>query len=263
MKLQRALIDQRLHFLRSDGEAVFAAECPVFPFPQDALTYGDFHEYTGEFESVPVVSPSKIVCVGRNYSEHANELGNAIPSSPLLFLKAPSSIIQEGDSIRLPEQSSRVEHEGELGIVIGRRCCQMRDDQDPLDYVFGYTCVNDVTARDLQKADVQFTRGKSFDSFCPVGPVIETDLDISDIGVAVSVNGEVKQSGRTSQMVFDIPFLLRYISMQMTLLPGDLIATGTPGGVSGLQHGDLCEVSIEGIGTLQNPVTDQHYSRRL
>ena len=199
-------------------------------------------------------TPSKIVCVGRNYAEHAKELGNEVPAAPLLFLKAPSTIIASGDEIVIPPQSSQVEHEGELGVVIGRDCKNIADDEDPFGYVLGYTCLNDVTARDVQRSDVQFTRGKSFDTFCPIGPHIETELDVSDIRVTTKVNGVVKQDGRTSQMVFPVAFLVRYISRQMTLKAGDIIATGTPSGVSKMVSGDVCEVTVEGIGTLTNTV---------
>lgn len=199
-------------------------------------------------------TPSKIVCVGRNYADHAKELGNEVPSAPLLFLKAPSAIISDGQSIVVPPQSSQVEHEGELAVVIGRECKDILDSEDPLQFVLGFTCLNDVTARDIQRADVQFTRGKSFDTFCPIGPHIETDLDSSDLRVTTKVNGVVRQDARTSQMVFPISYLVRYISRQMTLKPGDVIATGTPAGVSKLVDGDICEVEIEGIGTLRNEV---------
>lgn len=198
--------------------------------------------------------PSKIVCIGRNYADHAAELGNAVPKEPLLFLKAPSALIRNGDIIKIPAQSAQVEHEGELAIVIGRTCKSIRDDEDPLSYVQGYTCLNDITARDIQRMDVQFTRGKSFDTFCPVGPVIETDLDVTNLRVTCSVNGQIKQDGVTSQMVFPVAELIRYVSRQMTLNAGDIIATGTPSGVSKLSEGDVCEVTIEGIGTLRNPV---------
>lgn len=198
--------------------------------------------------------PSKIVCVGRNYADHAAELGNEVPKTPLLFLKAPSSLIRDGEPIIIPPQSERVEHEAELAIVIKERAKDLRDDEDVFKYILGFTCLNDVTARDIQRADVQFTRGKSFDTFCPVGPHIETNLDVSDIEVQCRVNGEIRQTGRTSQMVFPVEFLVRYISRQMTLMPGDLIATGTPAGVSKLEPGDVCEVVIEGIGSLSNPV---------
>lgn len=199
-------------------------------------------------------SPSKIVCVGRNFAEHAAELGNEAPKEPLLFLKAPSALIRHEDAIRIPAQSSQVEHEGELAVIIGSTCSDIGDNVDPLQFVRGYTCLNDVTARDIQRKDVQFTRGKSFDTFCPIGPVVVADLDVTDIRVTCSVNGELKQNGRTSQMVFPVDFLIRYISRQMTLNPGDIIATGTPSGVSKLSTGDVCEVTIEGIGTLRNIV---------
>lgn len=202
------------------------------------------------------VLPSKVVCVGRNYADHAMELGNEMPAEPLLFLKAPSAIVASGDDIEIPKLSTQVEHEGELGIVIGRTASRIGDDDDPLAYVLGFTCVNDVTARDLQRKDVQFTRAKSFDTFCPVGPWIVTDIDPSDIAVTTRVNGQVKQHGRTSSMAFSVPFLVRYISNVMTLNPGDLIATGTPAGVSRLVDGDEVEVEVEGIGILRNRVKD-------
>ncbi|CAN5576440.1 fumarylacetoacetate hydrolase family protein [soil metagenome] len=211
--------------------------------------------YADEVTMLPPVAPSKIVCVGRNYAEHAAELGNEVPKSPLLFLKAPSAIIGNGDAVVIPEQSGQVEHEAELAIVIGHRAKDIGDEDDALKYILGYTCLNDVTARDIQRADVQFTRGKSFDTFCPIGPVLETDIDVSDVRVTCSVNGEVRQDGRTSQMIFPVPFLVRFISRQMTLMPGDVIATGTPSGVSKMNAGDVCDVTIEKIGTLTNPIT--------
>jgi len=200
------------------------------------------------------IRPSKIICVGRNYREHAAELGNKMPDEPLLFLKAPSAIISSGDEIVLPSASQQVEHEGELGVVIGRVARNIPKDEDPLSYVLGYTCVNDVTARDLQRKDVQFTRGKSFDTFCPVGPWIETDIDPSNVAVETRLNGEVKQKGNTADMAFSVAFLIRYISEIMTLYPGDLIATGTPAGVSRMKPGDIVEVEVGGIGILRNQV---------
>lgn len=208
-----------------------------------------------EISLLAPVTPSKIVCVGRNYMEHAAELGNPMPSEPLLFLKPPSAIIATGESIRLPAASVQVEHEGELGVVIGRAASSLSDGEDPLAYVLGYTCINDVTARDLQRRDVQFTRAKSFDTFCPVGPFIATDINPADVAVMTRVNGEIKQNARTSSMAFSVASLLRYISRVMTLLPGDLIATGTPAGVSSLQDGDVVEVEVEGIGVLRNAVS--------
>ncbi|HEY4425096.1 MAG TPA: fumarylacetoacetate hydrolase family protein [Pyrinomonadaceae bacterium] len=200
------------------------------------------------------IRPSKIVCVGRNYREHAAELGNKMPEEPLLFLKAPSAIITAGEEIVLPSASQQVEHEGELGVVIGRVARNIASNEDPLSYVLGYTCVNDVTARDLQRKDVQFTRGKSFDTFCPVGPWIETDIDPSNVAVETRLNGEVKQKGNTADMAFPVAFLIRYISEIMTLYPGDLIATGTPAGVSRMKPGDIVEIEVAGIGILQNRV---------
>lgn len=200
-------------------------------------------------------SPSKIVCVGRNYADHAVELGNDVPVEPLLFLKAPSAIIRDGDAIVLPPQSVQVEHEGELAVVISKTCKNLTDADDPLEYVLGYTCLNDVTARDLQRKDGQFARAKSFDTFCPIGSTLVTDLDISDLRITTKVNGVTKQDGRTSQMVFSVDFLIRYISNMMTLNAGDVIATGTPSGVSKLTSGDVCEIEIEGIGVLTNAVT--------
>ena len=198
--------------------------------------------------------PSKIVCVGRNYADHAAELGNEVPVEPLLFLKAPSAIIGDCDPIVVPPQSAQVEHEGELAIIIGRKCKDLTETDDPFEYVGGFACLNDVTARDLQRKDGQFARAKSFDTFCPIGRAVDARVDISDIRVITRVNGVVKQDGRTAQMVFPPDFLIRYISNMMTLLPGDIIATGTPSGVSPMKPGDVCEVEIEGIGTLTNPV---------
>ena len=198
--------------------------------------------------------PSKIVCVGRNYAAHAAELGNEMPREPLIFLKPPSSIIGPDDAILLPSFSNRIEHEAELGVVIGKPCAHLADDEDPLSYVLGYTCVNDVTARDLQKADVQFTRAKGFDTFCPIGPYIETRIDARDVLVECRVNGDRRQSASTSLMAYPVASIVRWISRVMSLLPGDLIATGTPAGVGPLVAGDTVEVSVAGIGILRNPV---------
>ena len=195
------------------------------------------------------VAPSKILCIGRNYAAHAKELGHDVPAEPLLFLKPPSSLLDPGGAIRLPPESTRVEHEAELGVVIGKRCRNVPYD-DALAYVFGYTCVGDITARDLQRKDVQFTRAKGFDTFCPVGPWIETDLDASKLRVQCRVNGGTKQDGVTSNMIFDVPTLVAYASRMMTLEPGDLIATGTPEGVGPLVAGDALEIEIDRIGVL-------------
>jgi len=235
------------------NRTIFPLENFKIPFEQNNQVKLTEHIEIENVKLLPA-TPSKIVCVGRNYAEHAAELGNEVPEQPLLFLKAPSSVITENKAIVIPRQSLQVEHEGELACIIGRTCKDLSDHQNPLEYVFGYTCLNDVTARDLQRIDVQFTRAKSFDTFCPVGGFIETELDVSDIRVTTRVNGVIKQDGRTSQMVFPVPFLVRYISNQMTLNAGDIIATGTPSGVSQLNAGDFCEVEIEGIGVLGNMV---------
>jgi 2-keto-4-pentenoate hydratase/2-oxohepta-3-ene-1,7-dioic acid hydratase in catechol pathway len=193
--------------------------------------------------------PSKIVCVGRNYAAHAKELGNEVPKEPLLFFKPPSAIIGPGEHVVLPPESERVEHESELGVVIGRRIRRATRDEAKA-AVYGYTCVCDVTARDLQKKDGQWTRAKGFDTFCPVGPWIETDLDVSDLEVKCTVDGAVRQQGRTSQMMFDVPTLIAYVSAAMTLEPGDLIVTGTPEGVGPLAPGNRVTVAVERIGEL-------------
>lgn len=198
--------------------------------------------------------PSKIVAVGRNYREHAKELGNTAPDEePILFLKAPSTLISEGDAIVLPPESARVDYEGELALVIGRRIKGWPQERW-LDALSGVACANDVTARDLQKKDGQWARAKSFDTFCSVGPKVVPDLDASDLAIETRVNGVVKQSSRTSEMVFSPSFLVAYISRMMTLLPGDIILTGTPVGVGPLAAGDVVEVSIEKIGVLKNRV---------
>ena len=207
-----------------------------------------------EVKLLAPVAPSKIVCVGRNYRDHAAELGNPMPDEPLLFLKPPSAVVGHLDAVELPAVSSRVEHEGELGVVIKRRARHIGDNENSLDYVLGYTCVNDVTARDLQRRDVQFTRAKSFDTFCPVGPYIVTGIDPFDLQVETRVNGETRQRGRTAAMAFPVAYLIRYISHVMTLEAGDVISTGTPAGVAPLLGGDVCEIEVEGVGTLRNTV---------
>ena len=204
---------------------------------------------------LPPVVPSKIVCIGRNYKEHAAELGNEVPKEPLLFLKTPSSLIAHKQAIHKPAISQRVDFEGELAIVIGKRCTKIGREEDVRQYVRGYTIVNDVTARDLQKTDGQWSRAKGFDTFCPAGPIVTDEID-PDRGIQVQtrLNGELRQDGNTRDLIFPIPFLLRYITAAITLYPGDLIPTGTPSGVAPMQPGDTVEVRIEGIGTLSNPV---------
>jgi 2-keto-4-pentenoate hydratase/2-oxohepta-3-ene-1,7-dioic acid hydratase in catechol pathway len=203
------------------------------------------------------VQPSKIICVGRNYREHAAELGNEVPAEPLIFFKPPSSVIGPGETIVRPKISDRVDHEGELGVVIGKRCRNLKADEDVRPYILGYTCVNDVTARDLQKKDGQWTRGKGFDTFCPVGPIVVDTLDPwAGVDVETRVNGQVKQQGNTRDFIFSLDVVIRYIAQVMTLLPGDLIATGTPSGVGPLIGGDTVEITVAGVGSLQNSVSD-------
>lgn len=197
--------------------------------------------------------PSKIVCVGRNYADHAKELGNEVPGAPLLFLKPPSAIIASGEAIVLPPASARVEFEAEIGVVVGRRMHRVKPEEAER-WIQGFVCLNDVTARDLQKSDGQWTRAKGFDTFCPVGPRIAEGLDWHSLEVIGRVNGQERQRAPTSAMVFSIPILLAYISNVMTLEPGDLVATGTPAGVGPLQPGDVVEVEIPGVGVLRNPV---------
>lgn len=204
------------------------------------------------------LQPTKIVCVGRNYREHAAELGNEVPAEPLIFLKPPSSLLDPGGAIVRPRISTRVDHEGELGVVIRSKCYKLRDGEDVRSFILGYTCVNDVTARDLQKKDGQWTRGKGFDTFCPVGPVVSDEVDPwSGLQVQTRVNGVVRQDGNTRDVIFSLDEVIRYISSFMTLNPGDLIATGTPAGVGPLNTGDIVEVSVAGLCALRNPVVDE------
>lgn len=204
------------------------------------------------------VRPSKIVCIGRNYREHAEELGHEVPKEPLIFLKATSSLLPPGGIVRRPKISERVDHEGELGVVIGKTCYQPAPDADIRQYILGYTCVNDVTARDLQNKDGQWSRSKGFDTFCPVGPLVTDEIDPwAGVGVSTRVNGEIKQSGNTRDFIFDLDRVIRHIAEAMTLFPGDLIPSGTPSGVGPLAAGDVVEVNVEGVGTLKNPVADE------
>jgi len=228
------------------------AEIDGLPFGQ--VTFTGQRWALADVRLLSPILPSKVVCVGRNYAEHAAEHGAQVLSEPLLFLKPSTAVIGPGDAIRLPPQSKQVEHEAELAVVIGPPGARRADREQAARAIFGYTCANDVTARDLQRSDGQWTRAKGFDSFCPLGPWIVTDLDPSDLEVRCEVNEEVRQLGRTKDMVFDIPALISYISHVMTLLPGDVILTGTPAGVGPLTAGDKVAVRITGIGTLSNQV---------
>lgn len=243
-----------------DCDGTLWIERLLAPFQEDPwtqLSHEDFEPVLfGTVRLLAPVVPSKIVCIGRNYREHAAELGNEVPKEPLLFLKAPSSVIAQGEAIRIPRLSQRVDFEGELAAVIGRRASHIGAEEEVRSYIRGYTIVNDVTARDLQKSDGQWSRAKGFDTFCPMGPLVTDEID-PEAGLAVEtrLNGDRKQHGTTLDLIFDIATLLRHITAAMTLMPGDVIPTGTPAGVGPMRPGDHVEVFIEGIGTLGNPVT--------
>ncbi len=233
------------------------AEIEGHPFGQ--LSFSGARWALPDVRLLSPILPSKVVCVGRNYADHAAEHGNEVPKEPLLFLKPSTSVIGPRDAIRLPVFSKQVEHEAELAVVIGAPGARRADRAAAERAIFGYTCANDVTARDLQRSDGQWTRAKGFDSFCPIGPWITTGLDVSDLEIRCEVGRnpddmEVRQLGRTKDMVFDVPGLVSYISHVMTLLPGDVVLTGTPAGVSPLTEGDTVTVRIEGIGELSNTV---------
>ena len=237
--------------------------------PEEAA--GDMESLrTRRIEAIPLeeaallapVRPSKIVCVGRNYREHAAELGHDIPKEPLIFLKATSAILAPGGTVRRPKISERVDYEGELGVVIGKTCYQPPADADIREYILGYTCVNDVTARDLQNKDGQWSRAKGFDTFCPVGPLVSNEIDPcfgmgAGVGVETRVNGTVRQQGNTRDFIFALDVVIRHIAQAMTLFPGDLIPSGTPSGVGPVVAGDVMEVSVEGLGILRNTVVDE------
>jgi 2-keto-4-pentenoate hydratase/2-oxohepta-3-ene-1,7-dioic acid hydratase in catechol pathway len=261
-RLQTVHGPQNAEVVERDGELWVERLIP--PFEEGPQS--DFIDRGGaDFVAVPLaqarilspVHPSKIVCVGRNYREHAAELGNEVPAEPLLFLKAPSALIAAGDTIRRPSLSQRVDFEGEIAIVIGTQCSKIGPDEDPADYIRGYTLANDVTARDLQKKDGQWSRAKGFDTFCPVGPLVSDEVDPAQgLRITTHLNGELRQDGNTRDLIFPVDFLLRYITAAMTLFPGDLILTGTPAGVAPMKAGDEVAVSVEGLGTLTNPVAD-------
>jgi 2-keto-4-pentenoate hydratase/2-oxohepta-3-ene-1,7-dioic acid hydratase in catechol pathway len=233
----------------------FIAGISGHPFGSIQLT-GERYSLS-QVRLVAPMLPSKVLAIGRNYADHAREMGGEVPDEPLVFLKPSTSVIGSGEAISYPTAlSQRVDYEGELAVVIGRLCREVPKERAH-EVIFGYTCANDVTARDLQKKDVQFTRAKGFDTFCPLGPWIQTELDPSDLAITTSVNGEVKQSSRTSKLMYDIPALIAHVSAVMTLIPGDVILTGTPEGVGPLAIGDEVSVFIEGIGTLSNRVVSR------
>lgn len=252
MKIYRYLTEGRTSFAIDRGRGVHRVEGNSIFEAARSMPGHDGKPVMDALLAAPLI-PGKIVAVGRNYADHAKELGNAPPSEPLLFLKAPSAVVGPEEPIVIPSASSRVDFEGELAMVIGRQARRVPAEAWR-DYVLGFTCANDVTARDLQKKDVQFTRGKSFDTFCPLGPCIVTDLDPSDLALKTRLNGDTRQDARTSQMIFDPAVLIEFITAIMTLFPGDIVLTGTPAGVAPMSAGDTIEIEIEGIGVLRNPL---------
>src|SRR3954471_6534909 len=252
MRIARFSHDGDVAFGVVEGDDV--AELAGHPFGPVAFT-GNRWPLTAVRLLAPVL-PSKVVAIGKNYAEHATEMGGDVPEQPLIFLKPSTAVAGPGDEIAYPASSRRVDYEGELAVVIGRLCRDVPVERAP-EVILGFTCGNDVTARDQQKADGQWSRAKGYDTFCPLGPWIETELRAADVAVETRVNGELRQSGRTSQFVHDIPTLVSYITSAMTLLPGDVILTGTPAGVGPLEVGDEVAVTVEGIGTLRNPVRER------
>jgi 2-keto-4-pentenoate hydratase/2-oxohepta-3-ene-1,7-dioic acid hydratase in catechol pathway len=277
MKYCRFLLDNQPHYGSLEDRSNELWITDLIPAPEEDLAYHVAHIRAAatvlDFASLafdpmplsaadllPPVTPSKIICVGRNYRDHAKELGNEIPTEPLLFFKPPSSLLKPGGAVRMPAASARVDFEGELALIIGRRTTKLAPNADLRDVVRGYTIANDVTARDLQKKEAQWTRAKGFDTFCPVGPIVSDEVDPqAGLTVETRVNGELRQQGSTLDFIFSIPALLSYITAAITLESGDLILTGTPAGVGPLNAGDQVDISISGLGVLTNtfqPDTD-------
>ena len=267
MKYCRFIFEDKIHYgaVEERGGELWIVD--LAPAPEEDLAFHLVHaratSWTFDFEPMPLssarllppVTPSKIVCVGRNYRDHAQELGNEVPAEPLLFFKPPSALLNPGGVVRIPAASARVDFEGELALVIGRRTTKLPPGADWRSVVRGYTLANDVTARDLQKKDGQWTRAKGFDTFCPVGPLISDELDPeAGLTIETRVNGELRQHGSTLDFIFPIPALLSYITAAITLEPGDLVFTGTPSGVGPLAPGDHVEVFSPGLGVLLNTV---------
>ena len=253
MKICRAQKGADVFFGLIKGNTVFRLACNPFT---DIIVDKSSACLLSEVKLLNPVAPSKVVCIGKNYYDHALEMKEGIPAEPLMFLKPSTAVIGPEDEIVYPPDSHRLDFEAELGVVIKKRCRNVQPGQAK-NVILGYTCLNDVTARDLQKGDGQWTRGKGFDTFCPIGPWIETELDLSNTRVTSRLNGETKQDGNTGLMMHDVDKLIAYISRVMTLLPGDIIATGTPAGIGSMAHGDIIEVEVEGIGVLRNRVADK------
>lgn len=247
MKFLRFEAEEKILAGRLEGDRIFPLTNETFP--------RDFK--LSDVRLLPPCVPSKVVAVGLNYRDHAEELNLQLPQEPLLFIKPATSVISHGDTIILPSQSSRVDFEAELAVVVGKAAKHVSR-ENAGEYIIGYTCLNDVTARDLQNRDGQWTRSKSFDTFCPIGPWIETEIDPEDLSIELYLNGETKQKSRTSNLIFSPAVLVEFISSVMTLLPGDVIATGTTSGIGPMKAGDIVEVRIEGIGSLTNPVESEN-----
>ncbi len=249
MRIARFSIDDEVDFGVVEGDEV----APITGHPFAPFTFTGYRYQLSEVKLLAPVIPSKVVAIGKNYADHAVEMGGTPPSAPMIFLKPSTAVIGTDEAIAYPPSSQRVDYEGELGVVIGRLCRDVPV-ESALEAVLGYTCANDVTARDQQAADGQWSRSKGHDSFCPLGPWLETHLDPADLAISTTLNGEQRQDARTAQMVHSVPSLISYISGVMTLLPGDVILTGTPAGIGAMSVGDVVEVTIEGIGTLTNRV---------
>ena len=252
MKFGRFIFGDKIFWGRVEGDEV--AVLKLSPF-KGLMESGETFN-VNEVKVIAPVTPSKIIGVGLNYKEHAKEMGKPLPEEPLIFLKPSTAVIGPGENIFLPSISNRVDYEGELGVVI-KKACKNVSVEEAAECIFGYTCFNDVTARDLQAKDVQYTRAKSFDTFAPLGPFIETDIAPDELEIKTYLNGELKQNSPTSDMIFNVYQLVSFISSVMTLLPGDVIATGTPPGVGPLSPGDRVSIEIEGIGTLTNFVVSE------
>jgi 2-keto-4-pentenoate hydratase/2-oxohepta-3-ene-1,7-dioic acid hydratase in catechol pathway len=252
MRIVRYSREGQVGFGILEGETIAA----LSPHPFVAFEYTGERFPTGEVRLLAPVLPTKVVAVGRNYAEHAREMGGEVPDDPVIFLKPSTAVIGPGDPIVHPGWVGRVDYEGELAVIVGKLARRL-DEADAIQAVLGFSCANDVTARDLQRADGQWARAKGFDSFCPLGPWIETDLDSSDLALRTLVNGEPRQQARTSQLERGVASLMAFVSRVMTLLPGDVLLTGTPAGVGPLEVGDRVEVEIDGIGVLANQVVGE------
>ncbi|NQT95636.1 MAG: fumarylacetoacetate hydrolase family protein [Candidatus Omnitrophica bacterium] len=250
MKITRFQHNESIEYGVIESGRIHLIDGSVF---SEEIAYKDEYAELDRVKLLSPVVPSKVVCVGLNYKDHAKELSMPIPEEPIIFLKPPSSLIGPGENILYPSSVNRLDYEAELAIVIKKYTKSILSDRSS-QHILGYTALNDVTARDLQKKDGQWTRAKSFDTFCPVGPYIATDLDADDLHIELNVNGQIKQSSSTSNMIFGVDFLVSFISGVMSLMPGDIIATGTPKGVGSLSRGDKIELIIEGIGSLKNQI---------